>query len=293
MLLGAFRSLLRKGHRPTIDRADELCSIVMAWMLTTSNRFLRDRATKALVSLLTGRLVTVRILLDRFADVDDPYVAERIYAAVYGVVMHSSDRRGVGPIASTVYELVFADGAPPAHVLLRDYARGIIERALYLGADIDIDPGLIRPPYTSMWPEIPNDTEIEPYLTDRSDGAYYISHSVMDDDFARYVIGTNFSSTNWLSLRLDEPPWCSSEARMEKILPTLSETSLEAWKRCRDAEAVLSQRQLLQRLVRVTVRNGAAPQDAVGVQRNQPGTARAQFGDDGFHPASVGGSSVT
>ena len=246
------------------DRADELCSIVMAWMLTTSNRFLRDRATKALVSLLTGRLVTVRILLDRFADVDDPYVAERIYAAVYGVVMHSCDRRGVGPIASTVYELVFADGAPPAHVLLRDYARGIIERALYLGADIDIDPGLIRPPYTSMWPEIPNDTEIEPYLTDRSDGAYYISHSVMDDDFARYVIGTNFSSTNWLSLRLDEPPWCSSEARMEKILPTLSETSLEAWKRCRDAEAVLSQRQLLQRLVRVTVRNGAAPQDAVG-----------------------------
>ena len=246
------------------DRADELCSIVLAWMLTTSNRFLRDRATKSLVSLLTGRLATARILLERFADVDDPYVAERVYVAVYGVVMRSSDRREVGAIASTAYELVFADGAPPAHVLLRDYARGIIERALYLGSEIDIDPELIRPPYTSTWPEIPNDAEIEPYLTDRSDGAYYISHSVMDDDFARYVIGTNSWSTNWLSLRLDQPPWCSSDVRMEKVLPTLDAVSQEAWKRCKDAEAVLSEVRFVQRLKRVTPRTGDAPKDAVG-----------------------------
>ena len=245
------------------DRADELCAIVLAWMLTTSNRFLRDTATKSLVSLLTGRLTTARLLIKRFADVNDPYVAERVYAAAYGVVMRSNDRSGVGAIASTVYALIFADEAPPAHVLLRDYARGIIERALHLGSGMDIDPELIRPPYASAWPEIPNETEIEPYLTDRSDGAYYISHSVMVDDFARYVIGTNFSSTNWLSLRLDEPPWCSSDARMEKVLPTLSETSREAWKRCRDAEAVLSQRQHLQRLVRVNEENSGAPEEVV------------------------------
>ena len=110
------------------NRADELCSIVLSWMFTTSNRFLRDRATKALVSLLTGRLMTVRILLERFADVDDPYVAERVYAVAYGVVMRSGTRQEVGAIASKAYELVFADGAPPPHVLLRDYARGIIER---------------------------------------------------------------------------------------------------------------------------------------------------------------------
>src|SRR5262245_59863974 len=30
----------------------DLCTTALAWMLTTSNRFLRDRATKALVSLL-------------------------------------------------------------------------------------------------------------------------------------------------------------------------------------------------------------------------------------------------
>ena len=255
------------------DRADELCSIVLAWMLTTSNRFLRDRATKSLVFLLTGRLTTARLLIERFADVDDPYVAERVYAAVYGVVMRSSDPSEVGEIASIVYERVFADGTPPAHVLLRDYARGIIERALYLEADIDIDPALIRPPYTSTWPEIPNEAESQPYLADWRRGARdsgkaewsrnRIGSSVMDDDFALYVIGANSSSTNWLSLRLDEPPWCSSDARMERVLPTLSETSRESWTRCRDAEAVLSQRQRLQRLVRIHEENSAAPEDVV------------------------------
>ena len=246
------------------DRADELCSVVPAWMLTTSNRFLRDRATKSLVSLLTGRLTTARLLLERFAEVDDAYVAERVHAAVYGVVMRSRDRREVGAIASTVYKLVFADGAPPAHVLLRDYARGIIERALYLGADIDIDPALIRPPYTSTWPAIPNEAELEPYLTDRSAGTYYISRSVMNGDFALYVIGTNSSSTNWQSLRLNEPPWCSSDVRMENLLPTLDDVSQEAWKRCKEAEGALNRRRFLQGLVQETSRNTDAPAEAIG-----------------------------
>lgn len=246
------------------DRADELCSIVLAWMFTTSNRFLRDRATKSLVSLLTGRLTTARLLIERFADVDDLYVAERVYGAVYGVVMCSSDRAGVGAIASTVYERVFADGAPPAHVLLRDYARGIIERALYLDADIDIDPALIRPPYTSTWPAIPNETAIEPYLADRSHETYDIRRSVMNGDFALYVIGTNSSSTNWQSLRLDEPPWCSSDVRMENLLPTLDEVSQEAWKRCKEAEAALSRHRFLQGFVRETTRYTDPPDEAIG-----------------------------
>src|SRR5690606_24385780 len=54
----------------------DLCAIALSWMLTTSNRFLRDRATKALVSLLTGRLPATVRLVDRFSDVDDAYVTE-------------------------------------------------------------------------------------------------------------------------------------------------------------------------------------------------------------------------
>ena len=89
----------------------DLCALTLAWMLTTSNRFLRDRATKALVCLLTGRLDAMARLVDRFADVDDPYVAERVYAVAYGVAMRSHDPMEVGELASLVYERVFASGS--------------------------------------------------------------------------------------------------------------------------------------------------------------------------------------
>lgn len=195
----------------------DLCSIALAWMLTTSNRFVRDRATKAMVSLLTGRVEATVKLVGRFADVDDPYVIERVYAVAYGVAMRSHDAAGVGRLASLVYEKVFADGHPPAHILLRDYARGVVERALYLGSDLEIDERSIRPPYKSTWPKIPTEEEIQPLIPDLSQelsdrekigGRLRIQFSVMNDgDFARYVIGTNWHQTNWLSLSLDEKPW--------------------------------------------------------------------------------------
>ena len=94
----------------------DLCSIPLAWMFTTSNRFLRDRATKALISLLTDQLDAATRLVDRFSDVDDPYVVERIYAVAYGVAMRSHDAIGVGKLSSLVYERVFSNGTPPAHI---------------------------------------------------------------------------------------------------------------------------------------------------------------------------------
>ena len=44
----------------TVDaQVVDLAAITWAWMLSTSNRFLRDRATKGLVALLTGSLVSL------------------------------------------------------------------------------------------------------------------------------------------------------------------------------------------------------------------------------------------
>ena len=119
----------------TVDeRTTDLCAVVLAWMFTTSNRFLRDHATKALVSLLTGRLDAAERLVERFAEVDDPYVAERVYAVAYGIAMRCNDAESVGTLAAAVYDRVFAAGSPPPHILLRDYARGVVERSVALGS---------------------------------------------------------------------------------------------------------------------------------------------------------------
>lgn len=221
----------------------DLASTALAWMLTTSNRFLRDRATKALVSLLTGRLDATTRLVERFVDVDDPYVTERVYAVAYGVSMRSHDSEAVGKLAQCVYERVFQNGTPPVHILLRDYARGVIERALYLGAHIEVDVKKIRPPYQSTWHPIPTEEEIQTYLTHRNgreDGARdMIEFSVMDGDFALYVVGTNSGYNEWLSLRLDEPAWQSPEERLSALVADFSEAEKSAWQAFEAADDAL------------------------------------------------------
>jgi hypothetical protein len=228
------------------DETVDLCAITLAWMLTTSNRFLRDRATKALVNLLTGRLKSAERLVERFWDIDDLYVLERVYAVAYGASMRSNDPLAVGPLAQRVYDHAFSSGSPAAHILLRDYARGVVECALHLGAKIEIGADLIRPPYRSIWPHIPTDEEIKPLMPDFSDGSAtkrdneiaraHITGSVLHDDFARYVIGTNTASTNWLSLRLDEPSWMSQEERLQALIAEFSDEEKAAWSAFSDSD---------------------------------------------------------
>lgn len=269
------------------DEAVDLCAIALSWMLTTSNRFLRDRATTALVSLLTCRLGAVVRLVERFADVDDLYVAERVYAVAYGTAMRSHDPAEVGTLAACVYARVFAGGAPSAHILLRDYARGVVERAIYLGAKVDVVVKRIRPPYESQWPSIPTEDDIKPLLPDWSRGSHdsrdvewarnRIGSSVMGDDFAHYVIGTNSSSTNWLSLRLEEPAWQSADARMAALLKRFSEEERTAW------EAFKAADDLVERLSAskwfAALRGAAQGEDSVDREAREIGKAEGRDPD--------------
>jgi len=215
----------------------EACATVLAWCLTASHRFVRDRATKGLVALLADDVELTREVVRRFVDVDDPYVRERVMAAAYGVAMRSTDAQALTPLADLVYRLIFADGKPPAHILLRDYARGIIERALHLGAEMVADATLYEPPYRSAWPQIPEASELEqfdPLARDRQSepsGAEWVQgwiySSVMHMDFALYVIGTNSTpkSRHWLSVPNDEPIWRSDKELAESFRDSL-ETDL-------------------------------------------------------------------
>ena len=277
---------------PTTELDNEtvdLCAIALAWMLTTSDRFLRDRATKALVSLLTGRLDAVVRLVERFADVDDPYVKERVYAVAYGTAMRSHDPAEVGTLAECIYTRVFASGEPPAHILLRDYARGVIERAIYLGARIDIVAERIRPPYQSQWPTIPTDDDIKPLLPDYSRGSRdsgelewarnRIGSSVMHDDFATYVIGTYFSS-HFLSLRLEEHEWQSPDDLLATLLKGFSDEERSAWERFKTADEKI----MLQSIrIAISDKNAASGNSEDGVvsehqngENHDPRLVRAQ-----------------
>ena len=216
------------------DRVVDLASVTLGWMFTTSHRFVRDNATKALVALLTNRLEATRRFIRRFADVDDPYVTERVYAVAYGVAMRADDVTEVGSLAEMVYDRVFASREPYPHVLLRDYARGVIERSLSLGAEIDRDLGEARPPYDSRWPSIPDKDLIEEFKPDesvREIGRRRIFSSVNGMDFGIYIIGTNSGITEWLKTSINDEPWQLPSEYLGDWEANLTPVAQTAWDR--------------------------------------------------------------
>jgi hypothetical protein len=202
----------------------------LAWFLTSSNRFLRDRTTKALVHLFTPRISTLRAIIPNFITVNDPYVLERLMAVAYGCALRCEDNDAIRTLALDTYTWIFQDGTPPVHILLRDYARGVIEIALHRGLDVGVDISKVRPPYGSTFPDnIPTKEELEQKYNkfdsekrDIDHAQSWIWFSVMSWDFARYIIGTNAGSFHWSCLRLSEPRQPTRKKRFEAFVATLT-----------------------------------------------------------------------
>lgn len=220
--------------------AVRLSAIALAWYLTSSNRFLRDRATKALVCLLTKRLPVLGGVLNEFWDVNDPYVLERLLAVAYGCALRSVDKAGLAALAQQVYDQIFKDSKPPVHILIRDYARGVIEVAIHRGITIEGDIEKARPPYSSDFPEIiPSEEELkekfynlERLKTDADRAQLSIWASVMSfGDFARYIIGTDRGSLHWSSLRLNEEPEPTRKEKFDELVASLTQRQKSAFEK--------------------------------------------------------------
>jgi hypothetical protein len=225
------------------DDSIELVATALAWFLSTPNRPLRDRATKALVALLEPRPAVLRALLKAFAFVNDPYVVERIYCVAYGCAMKTHDLTALAELASQIYVSVFADGRPFPHVLTRDYARGVIEFALHRGLAIGIDAEKIRPPYASDPPRgFLSKEEFEragewSETTTREEWSLHAIHSSVGEggDFGRYVIGSNNHTFPFDSELLDAP---DLRREVQLFIKALSPEENELRDEYRKAEAI-------------------------------------------------------
>jgi hypothetical protein len=203
----------------------------LAWFLTTPNRFVRDRATKAIVTLLAPRLHLVAPLLHQFQNVNDPYISERLYAIACGAAMRSRDNAELEGLAREVYALVFTTDAVVPHLLLRDYARQVVEIALHRGLAPDIDPAKVRPPYGSSWPDIfPTPEEVERYKGDAPDGMGHIYFSVMGEfgDFGRYDVDNRLGEQHWSARRLGAPVPPTREKRYNDFTMSLTQRQSQA-----------------------------------------------------------------
>lgn len=134
------------------DEAIRLTCQTIGWFLTSTNRKLRDSATKALICLLEERINVLIEVMKAFQDVNDPYIIQRIYAVGYGCAVRTSKVGAIKDLAEYVFEVVFQPEEVVPDILLRDYARGIIEFALQCGHKFDFGAEQITPPYRSSLP---------------------------------------------------------------------------------------------------------------------------------------------
>lgn len=140
-----------------------LICITLAWFHTSTNRELRDRSTKAMISLLAGNIDVLTEVLKIFENVNDPYVYERLHAVAYGAVLRNKfDVSHYALLVDYIYSAIFAKEEVYPHILLRDYARNIIEYYVYLGNSVEFNVDSIRPPYKSWLPETgPTNEELD------------------------------------------------------------------------------------------------------------------------------------
>lgn len=127
-----------------------LCGLTVAWLTAASHREIRDKATKALSSLLLSNIQLYNDLCAKFSGLDDLYVLERLHAAAYGAGCIDPSPRRLNLYSATTFDHVFGQKSVPLSIMLRDYGLGIIELASSRGClpeTIDIE--ICRPPYKS------------------------------------------------------------------------------------------------------------------------------------------------
>lgn len=128
------------------DDVARLATLILGWMLTTPDRRVRDRATKALVSVGERGTIGFTAGLREFKGCDDPYVVERLAGVACAITLRSTDPEAVRAVADAAKDLV-AHGWPQ-NLLMRDYLRRTSFAARTQGWD---GPEWL-PPYGAEWP---------------------------------------------------------------------------------------------------------------------------------------------
>ncbi len=186
------RWCLRYGQSAPAD-VRPLAGTLLGWLLACPDRRVRDRSTKALIVLFDKDPAGLADLLDHFAVVHDPSIAERLLAATCGwALRHRRDQRhdldAWDRLLRSSFDIAF--GTPPSeHLLIRHYAR----QTVHLAAEVLVGAGrrssrdiaASDPPYRAPWPlTAPSRRSLERAYG--PDGKWSVISEW--DDFHRYVI---------------------------------------------------------------------------------------------------------
>lgn len=216
----AYRRLTNWAERLGPAAGDDevrLASVALMWLLTSSNRFMRDGASKTLAMLMSSHLSIAAVLIGMAREVDDPYVQERVLTCAYGAVLVGGENDQSG--ARAVMEAVsyWQQSGLPIDVIARDSVRGIATWCAHRGLLEEAALPIFSPPYDSTPHEEPPTREVleavhgvvqdnEGNYSERR--AYSILSSCLDwmGDFNKYVVKSDVGFFSWYPMSGPVPP---------------------------------------------------------------------------------------
>jgi len=139
---------------------ENLSSLVhlLSWTLSSTFIELRDKASRALINILKNNRDLLLDFISSFGRVNDSYISERVYAVAFGCCTGNSNKDYVTTVAQMVYDTVFKNDIVPEHILIRDYAKCIVDYAIHLKCNIDYSPERVSPPYCTCKKQVYVDT---------------------------------------------------------------------------------------------------------------------------------------
>lgn len=232
----------------------ELVAIALGWCLSTSDRRVRDQATKALAALIYRSPHIASYTIQRFADVDDAYIRERILAAAYGALLHvRGHHTTLECAAQRAFKMVFVGDTVERHAFVRYFARRLIEIASIrsrLPHDVDLSRChslCLSEPITS-WPSADDIRLIQATAESIVSSVIgYLGESGevkigLAGDFGRYTMGSieNLFSAE---IRSSSAPWTTGaeKASFWREVEGVSEKVADLAQAARDARDAFEQ----------------------------------------------------
>ncbi len=212
-------------------------AVILTWCLSTTFRRARDRATKALVSLLVATPECGPELLRRFESINDSYIGERLAAAIYGAALQSAwDDTQLADIAEMIADRYFVQTSPPVELLWRDHLVGLLDYARHRGCTLNVPTETrLQPPFDSPWPlEYAPDMERGKDPNNSATSWDIIASTEEHGDFASYVI--RYAVQDWAA------------GSWQSALPTAGEL-YQVWRAEFDASSTANERALVDDLI--------------------------------------------
>lgn len=197
------RSLLNSEEESKVEETIALRQLVYwGWCCSTSYPDYKSILVRNICRNLCTYPHFCLTMAEAFHSVNDDYIREAIYCAIYGALLISQDSRAAEDVANYIVKNLYDKGRPyPRNLLVRQWTCLIIEYARNISGKSELEIPIFKDGIISDNPLDWNLSNITYKMLGDTPGGKRLQYNVssvgpIPSNFNRYIIGTNSSRIN-------------------------------------------------------------------------------------------------